>query len=67
MAAAQARRMEVVQQAYETFCAKWDPDLPHRYDELPSLHLFDMARRHADRVQLMETLPAEASAALEFH
>lgn len=67
MAAAQARRMEVVQQAYETFRAKWDPDLPPRYDELPSLHLFDMARRHADRVQLVETLPAEASAGLEFH
>ena len=67
MSVAQARRMQVVQQAYETFRGKWDPGLPQRCEDLKSLHLFEMARRNAGRVALQEGLPMAATAALEVH
>jgi GT2 family glycosyltransferase len=67
MAAAQVLRMQVVQRAYETFRGKWDAGLPERYTDLKSLHLFEMARRNADRIDMHQTLPASVAGDLQFH
>ena len=67
MAVAQARRMETVQHAYASFRDKWDADLPPLYADLKSLHLFEMARRNAERIELHQALPPALAADLQFH
>ncbi|HKS87445.1 MAG TPA: hypothetical protein VJR71_18370, partial [Pseudolabrys sp.] len=58
--------MKLVENAYQAFRQKWDPNLPAAYSQLGSLHLFPMAEKNAARIgDLNYAFPAEARAAYE--
>ncbi len=58
-------RMQLVENAYQAFRAKWDPALPASYSQLPSLHLFPTAEKNAARVALKYDFPADKRADCE--
>jgi GT2 family glycosyltransferase len=57
--AAFARRMALVETAYQAFRDKWDRTLPGTYGELKSRDFLALARRNADRVALKQELPGD--------
>lgn len=59
-------RMRRVQTAYEAFRHKWDMDLPEKYSELKSLHLFEMAERNAHKITLKCDLDADLVKDVEY-
>ena len=58
LAAARARRMALVQSAYEKFRDKWGGALPERYDNEKPLLFFDIAEQNRDRVAVKYDPPA---------
>jgi len=59
-------RMKLVENAYQVFRQKWDPNLPAAYSQLGSLHLFSMAEKNADRVESLKyQFPADARSTYE--
>jgi GT2 family glycosyltransferase len=61
-----SERMKLVENAYQVFRQKWDPNLPATYSPLDSLHLFSMAEKNAARIEdLKYQFPAEARSAYE--
>jgi GT2 family glycosyltransferase len=65
--AAFARRMALVEKAYQTFREKWDRTLPGTHAELKSRDFLALARRNADRVMLKQELPPAVLDDLEFY
>jgi GT2 family glycosyltransferase/SAM-dependent methyltransferase len=66
-AAAFARRMAWVEQAYQAFRAKWDATLPAAYAEVRSRDFLAVARRNAHRVVLKYELPTAVLGDVQFH
>jgi GT2 family glycosyltransferase len=61
-----SERMKLVENAYQVFRQKWDPNLPATYSQLGSLHLFSMAEKNAARIEdLKYQFPAEARSTYE--
>lgn len=54
-----SERMKLVENAYQVFRQKWDPDLPATYSQLGSNHLFPTADKNAARVDLKCEFPPE--------
>jgi GT2 family glycosyltransferase len=63
---AHAERKKLVETAYQVFRQKWDQSLPSTYDYQPrSLHLFPVAEKNRNRIDLNYEYPAEESSTYE--
>ncbi len=62
-----AKRMTLVEAAYQEFRRKWSMELPPTYGRAGSLHHFDLARANAEKVQLKYDPPPTFMDAFEMH
>jgi len=50
-------RMRLVNEAYQLFRRKWDPNLPPTYEQVPTLNFFPVAEKNRTNVSLKYELP----------